>query len=121
MKTLAYLGEMLQEGHIWWCLNNSKHYDQVWHFTKPTLSFTHVSLNPLPDALILKCHWTDDELTWSKRYSNEIPKVFVCCTPCLRKVNDYVALGYIYNFDNAIKEQDFMLTSLIKLIDGLII
>jgi len=111
---LLYLGEIIQDSYVTWCLRQSQKFERIDHFTKSTLNFTHVHMNPLPDSIIIKCDWEDHELGWSKRYALDIPKVFVVCDSCLRKINQYMELGEIFNIDYAMKSNDLMLETLVK-------
>lgn len=110
---LLYLGEILaQESYILWCLKQSNLFERIDHFTKPTLDYTHVHMNPLPDGIVLKCDFEGHELEWNKRYSIEIPRVFVYCKWCQEKIMEYGKYGVAYNMDDAINQQDLMLESL---------
>lgn len=114
---LLYMGEILaEESYILWCIRQSRLFERVDHLTKPTLDFTHVHMNPLPDGLIFKCDFDGHELEWSKRYSVEIPRVFVCCEWCKEKVPEYGKLGYVYKLDEAINNKDLLLESLVETI-----
>jgi hypothetical protein len=73
-------------------------------------------MNPLPDIILIKCDWEDHELAWVKRYSIEIPKIFVVCDLCLRKAESYIQLGDIYNIDMAMNNKDISLSALINMI-----
>ena len=116
---VIYLGEIIPDSYISWCLRHSKQFERVDHLTKPTLSFTHISVDPLPDRIVLKCDYEDNELDWANRYSPEIPKIFVYCKYCKHKVMDYSKKGHAYNIDDAIEvKKDILLNSLVQLIQG---
>lgn len=116
---ILYLGELIPESMISWCLRESKEFERVDHLTKPTLQLAHVSMNPLPDKIVLKCDFENNELGWSKRYPLEIPKIFVYCKFCFHKFGDYTKLGYTFDIDKAIEvKKDIFLNSLVQLIRG---
>ena len=111
---LLYLGEMLMDSRFIDCLTNSNRYERIDHLTKPTLDYTHISMNPQPDVIIIKCDWQGHEIEWAHRYSPEIPKLFLVCQDCKEKQEQYHELGDIYDIDLAIKQGDFGFTSLLN-------
>lgn len=113
---LLYLGELLEDSCIVSSLKHSKQFDRITHFTKGTLDYTHVGMNPLPDAIVLKCDWENHELQWVKRYSPEIPKIFIVCTDCLNKLQSYMQLGDVFNLDAVTLQHDLHLTGLVDMI-----
>jgi hypothetical protein len=116
MSRLLYLGEYTTGSYITWCLFQSGHFSRIDHLTKPTLQIGHISMNPQPDGILIKCDWEDNDLEWAKRYAVEIPKIFVVCDMCVRKVLDYSRWGKVYRFEDAIHKHDLFMKSLTKLV-----
>lgn len=116
---ILYLGEASPESYIADTLRGCGKFDRVDHLTKPTLAFGHVSMSPCPDVIILKCDWEQNELDWVKRYSPEIPKIFVVCDMCTAKIAEYAKHGNVYYVDAAIRSfHDLELTGLITMIEN---
>ncbi len=113
---LLYLGEYIQDSFIKWCLDYSNKFDRIDHLTKPSLNLTHFSMNPLPDTIVFKCDYDDGELVWDKRYSQEIPKIFVACDHCLHKMDEYLESGKVFMVDRALQQKDMFLQSLVEMI-----
>lgn len=115
---LLYLGEITTNSMFVDLLIASGRYQRVDHFIKSTLDYVHMGMNPQPDAIVIKCDWENNELEWAKRYSAEIPKLFIVCDECLEnKCLEYRKLGHIYSIDAAIKLGDLKFISLLTLID----
>ena len=115
---LLYLGELIMDSYVTWCLEQSGQFDIVHHFTKPTLQFGHINVNPLPDKILLKCDYEGEELEWARRYSLEIPKIFISCYQCEHKIPIYEKFGEIFHIDKALVNHDFLLKELITLVKG---
>ena len=114
---LLYLGEMTMNSMFVECLIDSGKFTRVDHFIKQTLEMGHIGMNPQPDAIIIKCSYEGEELEWAKRYSPEIPKIFLVCNDCLEQRGlEYQKLGVIYNTDAAMALGDLTFRSLIRLI-----
>lgn len=113
---LLYLGEPLLDSYIVWCLKQSKKFGRIDHLLKSTLDVVHVSMNPLPDKIVLKCDYQDNELEWTKRYALDIPRIFITCFYCDTKVPAYKKLGKVFHIDKAILDKDILLESLVEVI-----
>jgi len=112
---LLYLGEMLLESYIVWCLRESKQFNRVDHLTSTTLDFTHVAMDPQPDKIIVKCDYLGKELEWSGRYALDIPRLFITCTYCEPKLPAYRSIGNVFHIDKALEdEKDLLLENLVK-------
>lgn len=120
MANLLYLGEYVTDSYVVECLRKTGLFNRIDHLTKPTLELTHISINPQPDLILLKCDWENNELKWGQRYSPEIPKIFVICNLCISKLDKYQAFGNIYLIEDAFSKEDFTLMSLAQLVLALV-
>lgn len=120
MNSILYLGEYTFESYITDCLEELGKSIRINHFTKPSLDYINIQVDPVPDLLLIKCDWEDHELNWNKIYSLDIPRTFISCNECLRKLPIYQEYGKVFNIDNAINNKDLSLNSLIDLIKEII-
>lgn len=113
---LLYLGEYIQSSMIVWSLQHSNKFERIDHLVKPTLDYCHVDVVPDPDLICIKCDFDDHELRWARRYGKDIPKLFITCDFCIRKLASYMEMGKVFNLMDAINNKDMMLDTLVNAI-----
>lgn len=114
---VLYLGERFTDSYIADCLRISGEFERVDHLVKPTLEFGHISMNPQPDVIVLKCDWEDQELGWSDRYAKDIPKIFIACDHCTYKIEEYAKRGQAFMIEPLLrKAEDLYLRTVVDTI-----
>jgi hypothetical protein len=111
---VLYLGELLPDSYVVDCLQSSGKFTRVDHLPKPSLDLGHISVNPQPDIICVRCDLEGHELEWASRYAADIPKVFITCDECAHKFSQYITVGEVYYIDGT--NDDLMLESLVGML-----